>query len=398
MKAAGLFHLTYCSNIHAGEQWHEVRTSLADALPKVRNGLGHSGPLAIGLRLSAAAAAALECDDALREFRAFLADGDYYVPTINGFPYGSFHRTRVKEHVYEPDWRSDARVEYSNRLARLLATLSRGVDTGRASISTVPGAFRAHVTTRDDVEKVADGILRHAAYLKQLREQTGVSITLAIEPEPACVIETVGEAVAFFQRHLFETASHRRVRDSRLPALTSEDISRHVGVCLDTCHMAVEFEDPAAAVRAVVDAGIAVAKVQLSSALRVRSTAPGTPSPQELLAPFADPTYLHQVVIERTGGLTRYSDLPEALAAEKDDPSGEWRVHFHVPIFLASMSRFDTTQSYIATMLRVLEREAVSTCLEVETYTWDVLPPEYRTSDVFTAITRELAWVRTQLA
>ena len=397
MKAGELFHLTYCSNIHAGEQWSEVRASLAEALPSVRAGLNHSGPLAIGLRLSAAAAEPLEHIDTLREFRAFLDDGGYYVPTLNGFPYGAFHRTRVKEHVYEPDWRTTARVEYSNRLARVLAALSRGVGTDGLSISTVPGAFRAHVTTPADVDAIADGVLRHVAYLKQLREETGVSIALAIEPEPACFIETVGEAIAFFNEHLFAPVGHRRVRDSRLPALTREDVARHAGVCLDTCHMAVEFEDPAATVRAVLDAGIRVAKVQLSSALRVQSTTPGAPSPPDLLAPFADHTYLHQVVIARGDGLTRYTDLPEALAAENGDHAGEWRVHFHVPIFLASMSQFDTTQTYIASMLRVLERERVSTCLEVETYTWEVLPPQYRTTDVFTAIARELAWVRRQL-
>jgi sugar phosphate isomerase/epimerase len=397
MKAGELFHLTYCSNIHAGEQWSEVRSSLADALPRVRAGLDHRGPLAIGLRLSAAAAETLAQTDTLREFRAFLDDGDYYVPTINGFPYGAFHGTRVKEHVYEPDWRTSARVDYSNRLAGLLAEMSRGVDTGGLSISTVPGAFRAQVITRADVDAMADGVLRHVAYLKQLHDETGVSIVLAIEPEPACFIETVSEAIAFFEQHLFDAASHRRVRDAHLPALSADDVARHAGVCLDTCHMAVEFEDPAAAVRAVAAAGVRVAKVQLSSALRVRSTTPGAPSPPELLAPFADHTYLHQVVIERADGLTRYTDLPEALAAENGGRAGEWRVHFHVPIFLASMSQFETTQAYIASMLRVLEQERVSTCLEVETYTWDVLPPQYRTTDVFTAIVRELAWVRSQL-
>ena len=141
-----------------------------------------------------------------------------------------------------------------------------------------------------------------------------------------------------------------------------------------------------------------IAKVQLSSALRVTEGAT-VASPEQLLRPFADDTYLHQVVIRSDGELVRFTDLADALRdlAHHPDAGREWRVHFHVPIFLASMSGFETTQSYLGNVLRVLEEEGVSTCLEVETYTWDVLPSEYRTTDVCTAIARELAWVRDQL-
>jgi hypothetical protein len=104
-------------------------------------------------------------------------------------------------------------------------------------------------------------------------------------------------------------------------------------------------------------------------------------------------------VISDDAGLTRYTDLPEALA-EAGGASGardEWRVHFHVPVFLSAMSGFDTTQSYLKRVLGVLKRTGAARCLEVETYTWDVLPQEYRTTDVRTAIARELTWVRGEL-
>jgi sugar phosphate isomerase/epimerase len=398
MKLGDSFHLTYCSNIHAGESWAEVRGALSRTLPCVREALGHGGPFAIGLRLSAAAATTLEQRAELEEFREFLHSGDYYVPTINGFPYGAFHGTRVKERVYLPDWRDPARVEYSNRLARVLAAVaSDRRDT--VSISTVPGAFREEVRTPADVEALAAGFLTHAAYLKRLRDETGVTITLAIEPEPACYIETVEEAIAFFRAYLFAPPTLARAATTSGVRLTADDVARHVGMCLDVCHMAVEFEDAKQAVRDVLAAGIRIAKVQLSSALRLQASADSS-LPDRVFGPFAEDVYLHQVVVSTDEGFRRFTDLPQALAASRQDrvTPGEWRVHFHVPIFLETLQQFGTTQDSLRAMLEALERNQVSTCLEVETYTWDVLPPEYRTTDVCTAIARELSWVRDRLS
>lgn len=406
MNLGGRFDLTYCSNIHAGETWDEVFGALSSSLPRIREKLSFTGPFGIGLRLSAAAAAALEAPDTLGRFLAFLRDGDYYVPTINGFPYGAFHGTRVKERVYLPDWRSDERLDYSNRLARLLSAMVRlrpdaAVSVGQpaASVSTVPGAFRTEVCSDADREAIASQVLRHAAYLKRLQQDTGIRITLAIEPEPACIIETVEELIQFFQAFLFSREHVSAAARAAGIDLSPADVAAYVGICLDTCHMAVEFEDPEGAFENLRAAGIGVYKVQISSALRL-DRHPRSKSPQEAFGRFADDTYLHQVVIAGESGLTRYTDLPEALGASGDRAGGyeEWRVHFHVPVFLSSMSGFDTTQSYLKSVLDVLKRTEACRCLEVETYTWDVLPPEYRTTDVRTAIARELAWVRGELA
>jgi sugar phosphate isomerase/epimerase len=389
--------LTYCSNIHAGESWPEVAEALSAVLPQVRRHLAFEGTFGIGLRLSAQAAQALDDPRTFDAFRAFLADGNYYVPTINGFPFGAFHGTRVKERVYLPDWRSDERIDYSNRLARLLARLTADRGERHANVSTVPGAFREHIAGAADVDAIAIGILRHACYLKRLEDESGVTIALALEPEPACHLETSDDAVAFFRERLFSSRLIAEAGRVEGVALGADDVVRHIGVCLDACHMAVEFEDPAAAVERVHAAGIRICKAQLSSALRLRR---GTgASPQAMLGRFAEDTYLHQVVISEQAGLTRFTDLPQALAANPvdGDRDSEWRVHFHVPIFLEAMSGFETTQSFLAEMIRVLDRTGLCRCFEVETYTWDVLPPEYRTTDVATAIARELTWVRSTL-
>jgi hypothetical protein len=380
----GRFHLTYCSNIHPGETWQQVSAALTDALPRVRALVGVEGPLAIGLRLSAQAAETLASGDALARFRDFLRAGDYYVPTINGFPYGAFHGERVKERVYLPDWRDPARVEYTNRLATLLADLLSDRPDIDGSVSTAPGAFRAHVRTDDDVKAIADGIRRHAAHLRRIHESTGRTIVLAIEPEPACYLETVDDVLAFFRDHLADA-----------------EVRRYVGVCFDACHMAVEYEPPVEALRRLRDAGIRIGKFQISSALRVDAGRRDALVPA--LGRFADDTYLHQVVERSADGFTRYTDLPEALQARPATGSaaGEWRVHYHVPIFLGTLGDLETTQPDLVALLDALKAAPPSSdrspCLEVETYTWDVLPPEHRNVDVCTAIARELTWVRRRL-
>ncbi len=149
------FHLTYCSNIHAGESWQEVSGALAACLPRIRTHLAHEGPLGVGLRLSAAAARTLVRPDVLSRFQGFLERGGYYVFTINGFPFGAFHGTRVKEDVYSPDWRDPERLDYTSRLARLQAALLAGHPGIEGSVSTVPGGFRQEIVTADDVSAIA---------------------------------------------------------------------------------------------------------------------------------------------------------------------------------------------------------------------------------------------------
>jgi sugar phosphate isomerase/epimerase len=396
MNVGGRFHLTYCSNIHPGETWHQVSAVLTASLPRIRGLVAHDGPFGVGLRLSAQAAETLEQPDALGAFREFLREGNYYVPTINGFPYGAFHGQRVKEQVYRPDWRDDARVDYTNRLARLLAAFLADRPDIEGSVSTVPGAFRSEITSEADVTAMATRILRHAVELVSIRQRTGVIVALAIEPEPACYIETVDDVVAFFRDRLFDAALVEQVGRELGTALAVEDVRRHVGLCFDACHMAVEFEDPLIAFERLDAAGIRVLKVQISSALRLD---PSDGEAMRALATFAEGTYLHQVVERSPTGVSRYVDLPDAMHAARGGAvdSAEWRVHFHVPIFLAAMRGFGTTQPELLATLAALKRHPASPCLEVETYTWDVLPLEYRTTDNCTAIARELTWARAQL-
>lgn len=397
----GAPHLTYCTNIHAGETWPEVRQNLERYVVPVKRRVAPDQPFGVGLRLSAIAAEALAAPGELAAFREFLAANGLYVFTINGFPYGPFHGTRVKEDVYLPDWLDPLRVAYSDRLAWLLAELlPEGVE---GSVSTVPGAFKACVKGEADVARMADLMLQHVATLHRIRERTGREISLAPEPEPFCHMETIAETVAFFERHVFASTAVKRfaaLAGLATPAAEAY-LRRAFGVCFDACHMAVEFEDPAAALASLARAGIRVAKIQISAGLRVPFGGGDDRARLDALRPFAEGVYLHQVTERRGDHLERYLDLPEALAQAAPGAAGgddrEWRIHFHVPLFLDRLGLFLNTQDYLRDVLAIVRGTAVTPHLEVETYTWDVLPEEYRREDIVTAVARELEWVLGQL-
>jgi hypothetical protein len=184
----GGVHLTYCTNIHAGESWAEIRASLAEYLPAIKREVSPHAPMGVGLRLSGIAADALAEPEALDEFRGFLADNDLYVFTLNAFPYGPFHGTRVKEEVYQPDWRHDERLRFTDRSADTLAALLPDEPGLEGSVSTVPGTFKPLAREPGAVEGMAERMVRHAAHLVEIERRTGRTVALAIEPEPACFI------------------------------------------------------------------------------------------------------------------------------------------------------------------------------------------------------------------
>ncbi|HET6521622.1 MAG TPA: metabolite traffic protein EboE [Geminicoccaceae bacterium] len=398
----GDVHLTYCTNIHAGESWPDIRASLAEYLPAIKREVCPDGErMGVGLRLSGIAADALAEPAALDEFRDFLDANGLYVFTLNAFPYGPFHGTRVKEEVYQPDWRHDERLRFTNLSADILAALLPPDEPGlEGSVSTVPGTFKPLAREPGAAWDMAGRMVRHAAHLVRLRRRTGRTIALAIEPEPACFIETVEETVAFFGEHLFGPKAVALL--SELTGLgagaAGEALRRHLGVCYDACHAAVEFEDPEGGLRRLAEAGVRVTKLQLSSALRLPEVDPGA---EELLTPFNEGVYLHQVVQRSPGdgGLTRYADLPQAFEALRrgEGAGGEWRVHCHVPIFLERFGALASTQDFLQDVLALCRREPVSAHLEAETYTWDVLPEGHRGASKAAAIARELAWVRDRL-
>ncbi len=392
MDLGGLGHLTYCTNIHAGETLAEVRAGLEKHLPPIKAAVSPDRPLGVGLRLGHAAAEGLRDPAALAALKRYLDEGGYYVFTLNGFPYGPFHGRAVKENAYRPDWSEPERLAYTDHLADVLAALLPAGQAG--SVSTVPCTFKPWAEGRMDA--VVEHLVQHVAHLVGIARDKGQTLALALEPEPYCYLETIDEAIAFFESRLYD-----RRGVARLAALTGlatgaaeEAMRRHLGLCYDVCHAAVEFEDASSSIERLRASGIGIFKLQLSAALRVARF--GAQSARQL-AEFAEPVYLHQVVRRANGALERYVDLPQALAEAEGAEGSEWRVHFHVPIFLERMEHFDTTQAFLAEILQLHRKEPVSAHLEVETYTWDVLPAAYRGVALSAAIARELNWVKARL-
>lgn len=373
-----------------------MRANLERYLPDIRHAMNPDGEFGIGLRLSAAAVAELSAGDAVSEFKSFLADNQLYVFTINGFPYGPFHGTQVKEDVYLPDWQDSERLRYTNQLADVFARFLPAEELG--SISTVPGAFSARVTSEDDIWAIAQNMVKHVAHLVELHRGTGKSIVLALEPEPCCFLETIDQSVAFFRDYLFSSQAQSQLAElvGVVPSEAKALLRKHLTLCLDLCHAAVEFESYDACISDLRAAGINIGKLQISAGLRLENVTTDT---IKLLRPFEDNVYLHQVVERHNGVLNRFPDLGDAFAALSDDSAQrEWRVHFHVPIFLDELGDFSSTQFFVREALDKHKTDPVSSHLEVETYTWNVLPEQYRSQTMDAAILRELQWVRDRLS
>ena len=397
LQAGNGAHLTYCTNIHPGETWAEVRAALSDHVPEVKRRVSPDKAFGVGLRLSGLAVKQLSNPAARTELCELLEQNDLYVFTVNGFPHGDFHNTPVKEQVYRPDWSEEERLVYTDGIVNLLSHITPEDADYNPSISTVPVGFRPLMHSLEARENAANRILRQAVRLDSVRQQTGRTITLALEPEPHCALETSSEAVDFFEDFLLSKRAINSVAPLRdRPAESEMIVRRHVGLCLDTCHAAVEFEQPRESLARIERAAIRIFKAQLTTGLRIERLDSQT---LERLKGFADEVYLHQVV-ERDGDrLNRYLDLSQALsdATERSRDAAEWRVHFHVPVFLGRLGRFTNTQKQLTEYIDAWKEKPFTKHLEVETYTWDVLPPEYRDRPVEQAIAREIEWVQERM-
>jgi hypothetical protein len=392
----GLGHLTYSTLVHPGDTWAEMRDSLERYVPLVKQLVSPDQPFGVSLRLSADAAGTLTGDAAERErLRRFLAEQDLYVYTVNAFPYGPFKGGDVMERVYEPDWTTDERVTYTCQVADILAEVAPvGVSP---SIQTAPLAYRPSVADEAYVGRFTTQLFRVVAHLVQLETATGRRVKLALEPEPACYLETTAETVAYFRERVHSPAGVAELAAlARVPLSEAEGlVRRHLGVVFDIGHQSVGFEDIAASLRALVDAGIPIFKLQEAAALRVPEL---SASIVPELRRFTDTIYLSQSTLRRGTEDTHYLHLGDALDAFEQDPRpAELRTHFHVPVFLAELGAFGTTRFAVEDALRMHREAPLSDHLEIETYTWDVLPPELKDGDITDYVSRELEFVRVQL-
>lgn len=380
-------HLTYCLNIHPGESWADNLKAIKEYTLSVKKKVCPNKDFGLGLRLSDHAARELGREKALKAFKSFLKNNGLYVFTVNAFPYGNFSSGRIKEDVYEPDWSSHKRVEYTLRVAQILAKLLP--DGVEGSISTVPLGY-----TRKsyDINKMTKNILDCAYQLSLLSRKTGKIISIALEPEPDCILQNTNGLVSFLSEKIYGAGALLLAQQHGLNRHHAERIlQKHLGVCLDTCHLSVQFEDPEISLERLRRCGIKISKVQISSALRTMMAG----NWRKNLSRFQDERYLHQVRIKESGKMIRcHADLePDDMQEVKN---AEIRVHYHVPLYFTSFAGIGSTSGDLTPGFFAAARKVCSQ-FEIETYTFDVLPATVRKISVVDSIVKEYRWVMGRL-
>ncbi len=397
MRITDNHQLTYCTNIHPGQDWATTFDSLKRHVPKIKTQVAKNRAFGLGLRLSNKASKELGMGERLTEFQNWLADNDVYVFTMNGFPYGNFHDERVKDLVHAPDWTTDERVTYTKRLFDQLSVLLP--EDMEGGISTSPISYKYWHSSDDATEKAftkgAENLTEIILHLYHLETKTGKYLHLDIEPEPDGMIENSDEVLRFFSEYLLPVA--KPILKDKLGKSDSEAIElihKYITVCYDICHFSLAFEEPEDTFTKFDNAGIKIGKIQVSAALKILSDADENDAIWEALSLFNEPTYLHQVTEKVDGTVKTYNDLPIVLEDKK--PFNELRAHFHVPIFLNRFGVLHSTQDHILKVIEYLKYKAVCEHLEIETYTWDVLPAALK-KDLSESIVREIEWFTDKL-
>ena len=391
------YHLSYCSNIHPGEDWEQTYHSLKTYLPKIKKEVAPESPFGIGLRLSNQASLALDEGSNLKDFKDWLDQNQFYVFTMNGFPYGNFHNERVKDMVHAPDWTTQERLDYTERLFDQLAFLiPDGISGG---ISTSPVSYKHWHTSDKALDKAfttgAESMAKIVLQLEQIERNTGKYLHLDIEPEPDGMIENSDEVLYFYDTYLIPIATQKLIAVLGCNKEKARDlILRHITVCYDVCHFSLAYEEPEYTLAKFKSAGIKVGKIQVSSALKILFEEGDNEAIWHSLSQFNEPTYLHQVTEKIGNKVVTYRDLPEVL--EQRSHAKELRSHFHVPIFLERYDHLFSTQDQILKVLEYLRKDQFSDQLEIETYTWDVLPKGLKT-ELSNCIVREIEWLQSKI-
>src|SRR6204780_4881342 len=392
----GLGHLTYSTLVHPADDWPQLWNSLNTYLPKVKARFVGNKAFGVCIRLSAKTAETLAASAAERnKLKKFLEDTDMYIYTANAFVYGHFKGDRVKEQVYEPDWRSEERTRYTINVADVLADVC---PAGIApSIQSAPLGFKPRVTDDSVVRSYTDHVLGVVAHLIALEDRTGRTVQLALEPEPFCFLETTDETIDYFTHHLYAGAAVEKLAKlAHVPiSEANEALRRHLGVVYDICHQAVEYENIGQSLQKLVDAGVPIFKLQEAAALHIPEV---TQPVVDTLKRYAKTIYLTQTIKKMDGKLTKFLNVDDAIAPfEKDPGRREGGPHIRVPLFLDDLGEFRPTRFAIEDGLRFHKANPLSHHLEVETYTWDMLPDSLKSGDIVDYICRELEWVRGQL-
>jgi sugar phosphate isomerase/epimerase len=388
-------HLSYCSNIHPGEDWKEHFSVLKTSIPEIKAVVSPNEPMGLGLRLANQASMDLSYNENFEDFKNWLEANNVYVFTMNGFPYGNFHNVVVKDQVHAPDWTTKDRADYTIRMFELLAKLLPD-DLDEGGISTSPLSYRFWWKTPESLEKATKAATQNLLLvldtLIDLFEKTGKTLHLDIEPEPDGILENSSEFINWYKEYLLPTGIKHLADKGYSNEEATLLIKKHITLCYDVCHFAVGYENPQEVINKLDNEGLKVGKIQISSAVKV-DFSENANEKLNTIAQYNEPTYLHQVVaIQKDGSFFKFPDLSEAIAGFHEN-TAEWRVHFHVPLFLENYGLLASTQSDIVETIKVHKNKSFTHHLEIETYTWGVLPTVFQ-APLNESIIREINWVK----
>src|SRR5688572_1806126 len=394
--------LTYCTTIHPRESWEAHFEQLKQQDPLIKKQVSPDDRFGIGLRLSNLASLELKKEKNLLSFINWLKENNCYVFTMNGFPYGGFHHTIVKDRVHAPDWTTRDRADYTIRLAEILSRLLP--DNMEGGISSSPLSYRRwHSAEQMDTvfKKTTAHLLDVIIKLVEIKNDTGKSIHIDIEPEPDGLLESGIEFLSWYEEYFLPSGTSLLNRHfGWANEISVKTLKEHVQLCYDICHFAVGYEDHQQMTALLQQKNIRIGKIQISAALKA-----DLPAIVEERNPvidafkqFNEPTYLHQVIaLQKNGALKKYPDLPEAIQQAHDPLTVAWRSHFHVPLFVESYGVLQSTQQDIISVLSIHKQQPLTNHLEIETYTWDVLPDTLKLP-ITGSIIREMEWVISLLA
>jgi hypothetical protein len=392
----GLGHLTYSTLVHPGDDWDQIWSSVKTYLPAVKARVAPGEKFGVCLRLAAPSTEALKADPGKRaDLKHFFADNDLYLYTANAFVYGVFKNQVIKEKVYEPDWATEDRTLYTMQVADLLAEVApEGINP---SIQSAPLGFKPKVTGDDVVDTYTTNVIRVVAHLLELKKKTGRTVTLGLEPEPRCYLETTDETITYFTNRLFSGRTAQRL--AKMAGINEADAAQamrdYTGVVFDIGHQSVGYEDIPSSLQKLVDNGVQIVKLQEAASMSMPEV---TQKTVDALQAFAKTVYLSQTCQKQDGHTTWFLNLEDAFEDFRKNPGPrEWRTHFHVPVFLDDLGPFRTTRFALEQALAFHKKTPLSTHLEIETYTWDVLPAHLKTGDIVEYVCREIDWVRGEL-
>lgn len=397
MLIKGTSHLSYCTNIHPGESWELIFKNLEEYCVSIKKRISPDMPFGIGLRLSNQATIELLSNGNLLKFKKWLIKNRLYVFTINGFPYGDFHNVVIKDKVHLPDWASIERLNYTKRLFSILCGILP--DNIEGSISTSPISYKHWFTNKDDLivikKKATSNLIEVVEQLVRIYNSTGKIMHLNIEPEPDGLIENIDEYIVFYEEYLLkEGALFLSLKLSCSLFQAQDYVRNHIQLCYDICHFAVAFENCEEILKKMQNHNLKIGKLQISAALKYdHSNNVKISNVQKWLKVFEEPTYLHQAIIKTSEGeLIKFRDLEKAIDAIDNINFTQLRTHFHVPIFIDKFELLQSTQDEVIYVLESWSKNQFTKHLEVETYTWQLLPFNLQAS-LKESIERELEWV-----